>query len=98
MEQDQTKVIIKSIKRTFGTSFEEIKSRCRTKDLFFARCAFANLLTGIGKSLHKTGDYIERDHSTVAYYKSQHPILMKQSRFYRDCFNECLNDLAILQS
>lgn len=91
---EQKKVIARSIKRTFGVPFDEIQARGRTKELFFARCAFANLLIGIGMSLHMAGDVVNRDHSTVAYYKKQHPILMKQSQFYRECFIECNNDLV----
>lgn len=91
---EQKKVIARSIRRTFGVPFDEIQARGRTKELFFARCAFANLLLDTGMSLNMVGGVVNRDHSTVAYYKKQHPILMKQSPFYRECFIECNNDLV----
>lgn len=88
------RIIIKSVKKAFGASLDDIRSDSRPKELFFARCAMANILLSIGMSLHMTGDVINRSHSTVAYYKKQHPILLKQSPYYKNCFTECLNDLA----
>lgn len=88
------KLIVKIVAKNFEVKIKDILSTERKRRLFFARCAISILLLELGRTHTDVGNTINRDHATVTYYKQQHPILMQQSEYYKDRFNECLNDLA----
>lgn len=88
------KLIVKSVAKNFEVRVKDIISTDRKRRLFFARCAISILLLSLGRTHTDVGSVINRDHATVTYYKQQHPLLMKQSSYYKGCFHKCLDDLT----
>jgi chromosomal replication initiation ATPase DnaA len=89
-------IIADKVCEVFGITFEELSGPRRLPGIVDARKVYALVAVYEGKKLKKTGDFINRDHSTIIYNSKQckdimpyDPILKeKYSRVKREILRE----------
>lgn len=80
MEYDD--LILKSVCEVFDFTFEQIKGKSKKRDLSDARAVLCELWYTAGNTSLSIGKRLNRNHTTILYYRKKHAELSQYDRAY----------------